>query len=181
MSRPVSSLDHECRVERAMPKKIDIAATETLEGSRYPAPYDEPCQARIRRVLGDAAGLTQFGVNLLRLRPGAWSSQRHWHTAEDEFVYVLEGNVTLVTDSGEEVLGPGDCAGFKAGTADGHHLQNRSDRDALVLEIGSRRPDEDEAFYPDVDLHALKGDAGYAHKDGTRYPAAKPRKPATDK
>jgi uncharacterized cupin superfamily protein len=181
MSRPVSSLDHECRVERAMPKKIDIAATKTLEGSRYPAPYDEPCQARVRQVLGDSAGLTQFGVNRLRLRPGAWSSQRHWHTAEDEFVYVLEGTVTLVTDSGDEILGPGDCAGFKAGTADGHHLQNRSDRDALVLEIGSRRPDEDEAFYPDVDLHALKGDAGYAHKDGTRYPAAKPRKPATDK
>jgi uncharacterized cupin superfamily protein len=153
-----------------MPKKIDIAAAPKTEGSRYPAPFDEACNARIRHVLGDAAGLTQFGVNLCRLSPGAWSSQRHWHTAEDEFVYVLEGTVTMVTEAGEEILRPGDCVGFKAGTADGHHLQNRSDRDALLLEIGTRREVEDETFYPDIDLHAPQGAVGYTHKDGTKYP-----------
>src|SRR3954449_1933686 len=109
-----------------MPTKIDISAAETLQGSRYPAPFDEPCKARVRQVLGDAAGLTQFGVNLLHLAPGAWSSQRHWHTASDEFVYVLSGEVVLVTDDGEEVLRAGDAAGFKAGDSNGHCLQNRS-------------------------------------------------------
>lgn len=158
-----------------MPKKIDIAATKGIEGSRYPAPFDEPCNARVRQVLGDAAGLTQFGVNLCRLSPGAWSSQRHWHTAEDEFVYVLEGTVTLVSDSGEEILRPGDCVGFKAGASDGHHLQNRSDRDALFLEIGTRREREDQTFYPDIDLHAPEGAVGYTHKDGTKYPARNPQ------
>lgn len=154
-----------------MPKKIDIATTERTEGSGYPAPFDAPCNARVRHALGDAAGLTQFGVNLCRLPPGAWSSQRHWHTVEDEFVYVLEGTVTLVTDTGEETLRAGDCVGYKAGTPDGHHLQNRSDRDALFLEIGTRREVEDEVFYPDVDLHAPTGAVGYTHKDGTKYPA----------
>jgi uncharacterized cupin superfamily protein len=154
-----------------MPKKIDVAATKRIERSGYPAPFDEPCNARVRQVLGDAAGLTQFGVNLTRLSPGAWSSQRHWHTVEDEFVYVLEGTLTLVTDSGEEILRAGDCAGFKAGTPDGHHLQNRSDRDALFLEIGTRREQEDETYYPDIDLHAPTGAVGYTHKDGTKYPA----------
>jgi uncharacterized cupin superfamily protein len=158
-----------------MPKKIDIAATERIEGSGYPVPFDEPCNARIRQVLGDAAGLTQFGVNLCRLRPGAWSSQRHWHTAEDEFVYVLEGTVTLVTDSGEEVLRAGDCAGFKAGDPNGHHLQNRSERDALFLEIGTRREQEDATTYPDIDLYAPKGAVGYTHRDGTKYPPKNPR------
>src|SRR6185369_13860495 len=113
--------------------KIDIDALPVRTGSGYPAPFDAPCIGRTRRALGDAAGLTQFGVNLQRLAPGAWSSQRHWHTAEDEFVWVLEGEVVLVTDSGEEVLIAGDCAGFKAGAADGHHIQNRSNRDALLL------------------------------------------------
>ena len=123
------------------------------------------------RPEGDAAALTQFGVNLLTLRPGAWSSQRHWHTAEDEFIYVLAGEVVLVTEGGEELLGPGDCAGFPAGVSDGHHLQNRSAREAVVLEVGSRRIAEDETFYPDIDLRALKGDGGYVHRDGTPYPS----------
>src|SRR6187397_3213246 len=105
-----------------MPKKIDIAATKRVERSGYPAPFDEPCNARIRHVLGDAAGLTQFGVNLCRLPPGAWSSQRHWHTAEDELIYVLAGEVVLVTDDGEEVLHAGDSAGFRAGDPNGHHF-----------------------------------------------------------
>lgn len=152
-----------------MHKRIDVKAVPVVTGSRYPAPFDAPCALRIRQRLGDAAGLTDFGVNLLRLPPGAWSSQRHWHSAEDEFVYVLEGEVILVTDSGREVLRAGDCAGFKAGNRDGHHLQNGSQRDALVLEIGSRNK-EDEGEYPDIDLRFLKGDAGYAHRDGTPYP-----------
>ena len=146
--------------------KIDIAPLPVREGSGYPAPHDEPCRARARRALGDAAGLTQFGVNILRLPPGAWSSLRHWHAEEDEFVWVVEGEVTLVTNGGEEILRAGDCAGFKAGVADGHHLRNRSDRPALVLEIGSRRPETDVVEYPDTDLRWSDA-TGYTRRDGT--------------
>src|SRR5215469_9382033 len=119
-------------------KRIDIAALAPLIGTLYPPPFDEPCRQRQRRKLGDAAGLTQFGINLLTLPPGAWSSQRHWHTGGDEFVYVVSGEVTLVTDGGAELLRAGDCAGFKAGDTNGHHLQNRSDKEVQVLEIGTR-------------------------------------------
>jgi len=150
-------------------RKIDIDGAVQVRGSGYPAPFDIPCRLRFRRRLGDAAGLTQFGVNLMRLPAGAWSSQRHWHSAEDEFVYVLEGEVVLVSDSGEEVLRAGDCAGFKAGMADGHHLQNRSGHDAVFLEVGSRAADADAVVYPDIDLQVPKGYAGYAHRDGTPY------------
>jgi uncharacterized cupin superfamily protein len=149
-------------------KKIDVAAAPCRKGCDYPPPFDGPCRERVRHALGDTAGLTQFGVNLQRLPPGTWSSQRHWHTAEDEFVWVLEGEVVLVTESGEELLIAGDCAGFKAGTADGHHIQNRSNSDALILEIGSRRPDEDTVEYPDIDLQWSAG-PDYTHKDGTPY------------
>lgn len=154
-----------------MGKRIDIENVPVQKGSKYPAPFHEACAERVRQRLGDAAGLTDFGVNLLRLGPGAWSSQRHWHSAEDEFVFVVAGEVVLVTDAGEEILRAGDCAGFKAGINDGHHLQNRSQRDALLLEIGSRKTEQDEGDYPDIDLRFLKGRAGYAHKDGTPYPA----------
>jgi uncharacterized cupin superfamily protein len=153
-----------------MGKRIDLNAVPVVTGSGYPAPFDAPCAARMRQRLGDAAGLTDFGVNLLRLPAGAWSSQRHWHSAEDEFVFVLEGEVVLVTDAGEEILRTGDCAGFKAGIKDGHHLQNRSSRAAVVVEVGSRKVAEDEGEYPDIDLRFLKGDAGYAHMDGAPYP-----------
>jgi uncharacterized cupin superfamily protein len=153
-------------------KRIDRAAAPVVKGTRYPSPYDEPCRARIRTRLGDAAGLDQFGVNLCRLPPGAWSSQRHWHEQEDEFVYVVEGEVVLVTDAGEEVLRAGDCAGFKAGVADGHHFQNRSSKDVLILEVGSRRAGES-AHYPDIDLRATG--PRYFHRDGTPY-EDKPRK-----
>jgi uncharacterized cupin superfamily protein len=153
-----------------MAARIDIETLPAVVGSGYPGPFDEPCRRRIRRRLGDAAGLRQFGVNHTRLAPGAWSSQRHWHTVEDEFILILEGEVVLVTDAGEETLRAGDCAGFRAGEANGHHLQNRSALDALVLEVGTRRPADDETFYPDIDLWARKGDAGYAHRDGTPYP-----------
>jgi uncharacterized cupin superfamily protein len=156
-----------------MPKRIDIDSIVAVIGSAYPQPFDEPCRERVRRRLGDAAGLTQFGVNLMRLPPGAWSSQRHWHTREDEFVYVLSGEVVLVTDAGEETLSAGDCAGFKAGAPDGHHLQNRSTSEAVLLEVGTRAIQEDEAWYPDIDMKALKGRAGYVHRDGRPYPPNK--------
>jgi uncharacterized cupin superfamily protein len=151
-----------------MPKKIDVNSAKAVTGSGYPPPYDEPCVNRFRRRLGDAAGLTQFGVNLTRLPAGAWSSQRHWHAAEDEFVYVVEGELVLITDAGEEMLRAGDCAGFKAGTADGHHLVNRSGKDALFLEVGSRCPREEEIAYPDIDL-SIKGGAGFTRRNGQPY------------
>src|SRR5271170_7657411 len=147
-----------------MGKRIDLNTVPIVTGSSYPAPFAALCAARARQRLGDAAGLSDFGVNLLRLPKGAWSSQRHWHAAEDEFVFVLEGEVVLVTDAGEEILGPGDCAGFKAGVRDGHHLQNRSGQTAVLLEIGARKIAEDEGEYSDIDMRFLKGRAGYAHK-----------------
>ena len=153
-----------------MSKRIDLSKVKAAKGSDYPAPFDAPCAMRIRQRLGDAAGLTDFGVNLLRLPPGTWSSQRHWHSAEDEFAYVLQGEVVLVTDAGEEILHSGDCAGFKAGVKDGHHLQNRSHREAVVLEIGSRKIAEDEGEYSDIDMRFLKDDKGYARKNGVPYP-----------
>jgi uncharacterized cupin superfamily protein len=161
--------------------KIDVEKAIAVSGTRYPAPYDEPCRERFRRRLGDAAGLTQFGANLLRLPPGCWSSQRHWHAAEDEFVFVVAGEVVLVTDSGEETLRAGDCAGFKAGLADGHHLQNRSGADAVVLEVGGRHPEVDAVIYPDIDLQIMKGSGAYSHKNGQPYAGAAPRNPAGGK
>jgi uncharacterized cupin superfamily protein len=144
--------------------KIEVTAILRRQGAAgYPPPYDEPCRARARGTLGDA-GLSQFGVNLLQLPPNAWSSQRHWHTHEDEFIWVVEGQVVLVTDAGEEVLQAGDCAGFP-GVANGHHLQNRSDHLAVVLEIGSRHPATDITEYPDIDLRWTAN--GGTRKDGT--------------
>lgn len=153
-----------------MAKRIDIAALAPVVGTLYPPPFDEPCRARARTRLGDPAGLTQFGVNLLHLPPGAWSSQRHWHTSSDEFVYVLAGEVTLVTNSSEEILRAGDAAGFPASASDGHCLQNRSGADATVLEIGTRVPG-DAAHYSDIDMMAPAGGqpAPYTHRDGTPY------------
>jgi uncharacterized cupin superfamily protein len=152
--------------------KIDIAAAPQGSGTRYPAPFDEPCRKRTWRKLGEAAGLSQFGVNLVTLAPGVWSSQRHWHSHEDEFVHVLEGEVVMLTDAGEETLRAGDCAGFKAGIRDGHCLQNRSQRDALLLVVGSRS-DQDHGEYPDIDLAfqsgRYSGGGGYTHKDGRPY------------
>lgn len=153
-----------------MAKKIDIASLPEIVGSMYPTPYHEPSLSRERRALGDAAGLTQFGVNLLRLPPGAWSSQRHWHTSEDEFILVLSGEVTLVTDAGPEILRAGDAAGFKAGDPNGHSLRNLSTMDATVLEIGTRVPG-DVAHYSDIDMQTVPdGNPPYAHRDGTPYP-----------
>jgi uncharacterized cupin superfamily protein len=121
-----------------MSKCIDGASIVPVLGTDDPPPFDQPCRTRERRTLGDQAGLTQFGVNLLRLIPGAWSSQRHWHTGLDEFVYVISGEVVLVSDDGEEVLRAGDAAGFKAGDTNGHRLPNRSNGYACILETGTR-------------------------------------------
>ncbi len=154
-----------------MKKRIDVAALTPVVGTLYPSPFDEPCRARSRTKLGDAARLTQFGVNLLRLPAGAWSSQRHWHTSGDEFVYVLSGEVVLLTNGGEETLRAGDAAGFPASDPNGHCLQNRSDRDAEVIEIGTRIPGNS-AYYSDIDMVAPPGGkpALYTHRDGTPYP-----------
>jgi uncharacterized cupin superfamily protein len=154
-----------------MKKRIDASALTSVVGTLYPSPFDTPCRSRERSKLGDAAGLSQFGVNLLRLPPGAWSSQRHWHTREDEFVYVLSGEVVLVTDGEEEVLRAGDAAGFSAGDANGHCLQNRSNADARVLEIGTRIPGET-AYYSDIDMVAQTDGnrTVYTRRDGTLYP-----------
>jgi uncharacterized cupin superfamily protein len=134
---------------------LDPVGVTPRRGSLYPPPFAEPVAGREKRALGDALGLTQFGVNLVTLAPGAWSSQRHWHAEEDEFIYVLEGDVTLVTDAGEQVLGTGMAAGFPAGKADGHHLINRSDKPARYLEAGTRAETE-VAYYSDIDLMARK-------------------------
>jgi uncharacterized cupin superfamily protein len=152
--------------------KIDNAAAPEGSGSRYPAPFDGPCLKRHWQRLGDVAGLTQFGVNLVRLPPNTWSSQRHWHSHEDEFAYVLEGEVVLLTGAGEETLRAGDSAGFKAGVEDGHCLQNRSGQDAVLLVVGSRN-DADHGEYSDIDLKFTEGrytgKGKYLHKDGRPY------------
>jgi uncharacterized cupin superfamily protein len=150
-----------------MTRKIDVQNAPISSGSRYPAPFAAPCQDKFRRRLAIAAGLKEIGINLLELAPGAWSSQRHWHTEAEEFVYVLEGEVVLVTEGCEEVLHAGDCAGFLPGDANGHHLQNRSGAPARVLEVGSSGLPNDETHYPDIDL--LANASGYFRKDGTPY------------
>ena len=148
--------------------KIDIGKLPLDTRRGYPPPHDERVAGRSKKRLGDAAGLTQFGVNLTTLKPGAVSSLRHWHDNQDEFVYLLEGELTLIEDDGETVLRPGDAAGFKAGVANGHHLVNRSDRDAVYLEIGTRTPRE-RAHFSDVDLAVVVDETGvrYSRKDGT--------------
>ena len=150
--------------------KIDVDTLPQRTGSSYPAQFNEVCLGAHWRKLGDAVGLTDFGVNLVRLPPGKWSSQRHWHTVEDEFVWMLEGEVVMVDDAGEHVLKPGDCCGWKAGDTDAHCLQNRTDRDAVYLEVGTRRPQTDACDYPDIDMTARPGEPFYRHRDGTPYP-----------
>jgi uncharacterized cupin superfamily protein len=137
---------------------------EPRVGTDYPAPHDVPCRQRRRRRLSDAFGLSQFGANLVELPPGAWSSQRHWHERQDEFIYVVEGEVTLVTNEGETVLRPGMFAGFRSGVANGHHLTNRSNAIARVLEVGTRTTAET-AHYPDIGMMYREGE-GYLTPDG---------------
>ncbi len=151
--------------------KIDIGKATVRTKGIYPQPWRGVTNGREKTVLGEVAGLTQFGVNLTRLKPGAASALRHWHELEDEFVFVLEGELVLIEDDGESVLRPGDAAGFKAGVANGHHLVNKSERDALYLEIGTRARRE-RAHYPDVDLVYDKDEnAGrFSRKSGEPYP-----------
>ncbi len=155
------------------------AAASALEvdarvGTSYPTPFRNEVQSRRKRALGDNFGLTKFGVNLVELPPGSWSSQRHWHTREDEFVYVLAGELTLVTDEGEQALTAGMVTGFPHGQANGHHLINSGDIPAIYLEVGDRDPD-DEVFYPDIDLQLIadgEGGRAFTRRDGTPYDEA---------
>jgi uncharacterized cupin superfamily protein len=173
---PVLRAGGEARARRSesqdMPK-IDIAALKTDSRTGYPEPFRQAVQGRSRQRLGDAVGLDQFGVNLTTLKPGAASSQRHWHANEDELVYVLAGEVVLCEDGGETVLRPGDAAGWKAGVAVGHCLVNRGAQDAVYLEIGSRAVTE-RADYPDIDMRAERDAKGmrFLHKSGTPYPGS---------
>jgi len=153
--------------------KVDPQNVPSSEGSPYPAPFDQPCRGRRTERLGTALGLTQFGVNMMTIEPGAWSSQRHWHSHEDEFVYVVEGELTLVEDDGETVLRPGDSAGWAAGDRNGHHLRNDSEKPARFLAVGTRF-DEDHGEYSDIDMtfgpsRYSTGSGNFRHKDGTPY------------
>ena len=150
--------------------KIDIDKLDWRGGTGYPGKLAGVVAGRTRKRLGLAAGLSQYGVNLTRLAPAAASALRHWHETEDEFIFVLEGEITLVEDDGETLLHPGDAAGFKAGIANGHHLVNRSGRDALFLEVGTRAS-QDRAHYPDDDLAYEKTAEGdrFSHKDGSPF------------
>jgi uncharacterized cupin superfamily protein len=152
------------------PPALDPMSLEPQKGSGYPAPFRQPAELREKRALGDAVGLAHYGVNLVHLEPGGRSAQRHWHSHEDEFIYVLEGEFTLMSDAGEEVLGPGMAAGFPAGAEDGHHLINRGDVVAVFLEVGDRRA-EDVCHYPDIDLVLEPGPGGHVfkHKNGEPY------------
>ena len=150
---------------------LDPADVPPRGTSGYPEPFRSRVLPREKRALGDALGLTKIGVNLTTLPPGKESSMRHFHTLEDEMVFVLEGEVVLFTDEGEQLLTAGTCAGFPAGARNGHQLVNRSDRPVRYLEISNRDP-ADSAEYPDVDLAYRKGPDGratFAHKDGTPY------------
>ena len=150
--------------------KIDVSAIPLSTGSSYPEHFREMVKGRERKALGDAGRLTQFGVNLTRLKPGAATAHRHWHEQEDELVYILEGELVLIEDEGETLLRAGDAAAFKAGVANGHHLVNRSESDAVLLEIGTRSKAE-RAHYPDIDLAFVSDDGGrhFNRKSGEPY------------
>lgn len=152
---------------------VAVVASEVPPRARpsaYPAPFMPRVAGREKRQLGDAFGLKNFGVNLTRLAPKAQSALRHAHEKQDEFVYILEGNPTLITDEGRTPLAPGMCAGFRAGSGNAHHLVNESERDVVYLEIGDRTPGES-ATYPDDDLAlvTVEGKYRYTRKDGTPY------------
>jgi uncharacterized cupin superfamily protein len=145
-------------------------APARIKPSNYPEPFASRMSGRMKHPLGDLFGLSNFGVNLTRLAPNAVSALRHAHTMQDEFVYILQGHPTLHTDKGKTRLTPGMCAGFKAGTGNGHHLINETTEEVVYLEVGDRTPG-DEGSYPDDDLKALlvEGEWKFAHKNGTPY------------
>ena len=148
--------------------KIDIAALPSKSGSGYPSPYDRQFDGRHQTRLGDAAGLTQFGVNLVRLDPGAMSSLRHWHERQDEFLVVTEGALTLRDNHGDTALLPGDCAAFPAGDANGHHIMNLSDAPGAFIVMGTRTATET-GWYSDVDMKVVieNGQFNFTRRDGS--------------
>jgi len=148
--------------------KVNVEAVPVRVGTGYPTKFNQACAGRTRRRLGDAGELNDFGVNLMTLPPGKWSSQRHWHSHEDEFVFVLQGELTLVEDDTETLLQTGDCAAFPKGSGNGHHLQNRSTAVAVYLEVGSRHAD-DLTTCSDIDMMSSNRDGQFVHKDGTPY------------
>ncbi len=152
--------------------KIDIDKLPILVGTGYPAPYDEPCLAREGIDISTATGLTQFGAKIITLPPGAWASQRHWHSHEDELVYILSGHPVFIDDDGEQILSPGDITAHPGGDENGHHMINKTDADVRFLVIGTRATEKDHCHYPDVDLDAPctgKAMRVFARKDGSRF------------
>ncbi len=145
--------------------KINIDNINWVTGTDYPSPFDKVVKGRARKRLGNEAGLNQFGVNLTKLEPGASSALRHWHENEDEFVYVIKGELTLIENSGSTLLSAGDAAAWKAADDNAHHLVNNSQADAIYIEIGTRAPQEI-THYPDDDL-SYNSEIGFTHKDGT--------------
>jgi uncharacterized cupin superfamily protein len=148
--------------------KIDVAAVNARKGSGHTPPFEATCSARARWLLGEADGLPDFGINLMTVPPGNWSSQRHWHSDKDEFAHLLEGAVTLVEDDGETLLRAGDCAAFPKGTGNGHHLINRSSALSVYLEVASRHPNE-VTTCSDIDMMSSNADGRFEHKDGTLH------------
>ncbi len=150
---------------------LDPRSLKMQTGTSYPSPHDEICANRMKARLGDTLGLNNFGVNYVCLPPGTASSQRHWHTKQDEFIYIIKGQLVLVTDAGAQVMCAGTVAGFPAGKPDGHQLINRTDKDAFYMEVGDRT-EGDTGEYSDIDMRAVRDDSGFlfVHKDGTPYP-----------
>jgi len=151
---------------------IDPKAAPQKIGASYPAPYQKDCESRHVAALGDAGGLTQFGANLVTLPPGAWASQRHAHSAEDEFCYILTGHPTLIDDDGEHPLSPGHIMTHKAGDGNAHHLVNNSSKEVTFLVIGSRKPENDDVVYPDIDLKVTSNGTAkrnFSKKNGELY------------
>ena len=150
--------------------KLDLASIPERGGTGYPPEFAAIVSGRFRKRLGNAGGLSQFGVNICRLEPGSGSSQRHWHHYEDEFVYMLAGEAVLIENEGEAIMRPGDAATFKAGVANGHKLINRGTVDAVFLEVGTRAATEI-AEYPDVDMRAVNDGSGliFTRKDGSKF------------
>src|SRR4030095_9431453 len=149
---------------------LDPMTVPSSESTNYPGAFKRAVEGRAKRRLGDALGLKHFGVNVTTIKPGARSALRHWHSREDEFIYLLSGELVLVTDAGEQTLTVWMCAGFPAGRADGHHLVNRGSQDAVYLEVGDRDP-ADAVTYPDDDLVAVTTPQGrrFTRKDGASY------------
>ena len=149
--------------------KLDLDAIPQTNATGYPAPYDGAVAGRWYRRLAPTAGLTRMGASHVTLRPGAFSSQRHWHSEEDELVVMLAGEAVLIEDGGETIVRPGDVLAWPAGVADGHHLHNRSEADCVFVAVGAGDRSKDSGEYPDIDM--VFDAEGYGRKDGTRYPA----------